>query len=213
MRKLHRLDPPACLAIYQSGVDKWEDVTLSHKYDIWVELDKMQHNRCAYCESEIKTGLGNSSHIEHFRQRFPHIEGTFEWDNLFGSCNREDSCGKFKDKPPIDPNQNIIKMDIEDPDDFLHFLPDGNVVPRDNLNPSDQIKATETIRLFNLNGSLRQIRQTSLEGYLYTVETFIEIAQKYDAEEWFPLYEEELAETNELAFSTAIKHTLELVIS
>ena len=44
-------------------------------------------------------------------------------------------------------------MDSENPEDFLQFLPDGNVVPAAGLNPADRHRAEETIRIFNLNGS------------------------------------------------------------
>ncbi|TXL03989.1 TIGR02646 family protein [Methylococcaceae bacterium CS1] len=58
--------------------------------EIWVKLDVIQQNRCAYCEAAIKTERESSnSHIEHFRQRRAHSypQGTFLWSNMFGSCS------------------------------------------------------------------------------------------------------------------------------
>jgi uncharacterized protein (TIGR02646 family) len=214
MRKLNRPNvSPACLGNYDPDTDKWIDISVADKYDIWAHLDQMHHDRCAYCEAEIKTALGKSSHIEHFRQRSRYKKGTFEWSNLFGSCTKQDSCGNFKDKQPSYPHQDLIKMDKEDPEDFLQFLPDGSVIPKNNLPPNAHHRATETIRLFNLDHALRRIRETAIKGYLETAEAFVDIALEYNIEDWMPLFEEELAEIHTLAFSTAIKHTLRITIS
>jgi uncharacterized protein (TIGR02646 family) len=52
-------------------------------------------------------------HIEHFRQRSRYHQGTFEWDNLFGSCNRPDNRGKHKDQCGNYDYQDLIKPDVE----------------------------------------------------------------------------------------------------
>ena len=66
----------------------------------------------------------------------------------------------------------------------------------------------ETIRLFNLNGSLRRIRQTMVIGYLQTAEELAEIALEFGQEEYKLLLDEEIDKINDLPFSTAIKHIL-----
>ncbi|PWQ96582.1 retron Ec78 anti-phage system effector HNH endonuclease PtuB [Leucothrix pacifica] len=209
MHKLNRPIPPACLSQYQHGLDNWRAVTPAHKTEIWLKLDEMQQQRCAYCECAIKTNRENSnSHIEHFRQRRSYPQGTFLWSNLFGSCNREDSCGKHKDDLPPYDHQDLIKMDVEDPETFLEFLADGNVVPAKGLNPDDKHRAEETIRIFNLNGSLRQIRETAIKGYIQTAEELASYAEEFDEDEWLPLLQEELDSIKSLPFTTAIKHTL-----
>lgn len=211
MRKLNRPIPPACLSQYQHGRDNWSTVTFLHKGEIWLKLDEMQNQRCAYCEIAIKTNASDSnSHIEHFRQRragcYP--QGTFLWSNMFGSCNREDSCGKNKDKLPAYDYQDLLKMDAEDPEGFLQFLPDGNVVPVKGLSAHNKHRAEETIRIFNLNGSLRQIRESALKGYLGTAEEFANYAEEFDEADWLPLLQDELEKIKILPFATAIKHTL-----
>lgn len=209
MHKLTRPTPPACLGRYMHGRDHWRSVTSAHKSEIWLKIDEMQQLRCAYCEAEIKTSKEDSnSHIEHFRQRSRHPADTFRWNNMFGSCNREDSCGKHKDRQPVYPHLDLIKMDVEDPDRYLFFLPDGNVAAKKGLNPREKTRAEETIRLFNLNGSLRQIRETMIKGYLQTAEEFAEMAAEFSPEDWQPLVEEELAAIEHLPFATAIKHVL-----
>lgn len=212
MHKLKRpACPPSCLSQYKHERDNWGDVTEAHKGEIWLKLDAMQHKCCAYCECAIKTDIENSnSHIEHFRQRrrtcYP--EGTFAWENIFGSCNKQDSCGNHKDSLPPYKYQDLIKMDVEDPEDFIAFSPDGSVSPKSGLSVQDQHRAKETIRIFNLDGSLRKIRESYIQGYKQTAEYFAELANEYTEDEWLPLLQEELSKVQHLPFATAIKHIL-----
>jgi len=212
MHKLTRPTAPACLSQYQHGRDSWGDlIENGHVGEIWLKLDEMQQQRCAYCECAIKTDKDNSnSHIEHFRQRrsSSHPQGTFLWSNLFGSCNRQDSCGKHKDELPAYNHQDLIKMDVEDPEHFLEILPDGNVIPVNGLSQAERHRAEETIRIFNLNGSLRQMRETAIKGYIQTAEELAGYAEEFDEADWLPLLQEELDRIKDLPFTTAIKHTL-----
>ncbi len=209
MHKLARPIAPTCLSQYRHGRDNWGRVTPDHKSKIWLQLDEMQQHRCAYCEAVIKIDKNNSnSHIEHFRQRRNHPQGIFLWSNLFGSCNRQDSCGKHKDGLPAYNHQDLIKMDDENPEDFLEFLSDGNVVAKKNLSPDNNKRAEETIRIFNLNGSLRQIRRSAVKGYLQTMEALAASAAEYTEDEWLPHLQDELDHIKDLPFTTAIKHML-----
>jgi len=209
MHQLNRPVPPACLSHYKHGRDNWSQVTPAHKNEIWLKIDAMQEKRCAYCEAAIQTEPGNrNAHIEHLRQRSRYPQGTFQWANIFGSCNRPDSCGKYKDNLPPYNHQYVIKMDNENPEDFLQFLPDGSVVPATGLNPNDKHRAEETIRIFNLNGSLRRIRETAVKGYIQTAEELADFAAELEESEWLSLLNEELEKTKTLPFTTAIKHVL-----
>ncbi|OGB29607.1 MAG: TIGR02646 family protein [Burkholderiales bacterium RIFCSPLOWO2_12_FULL_61_40] len=211
MHKLHRDPvPPACLARYQHGRDPWrmESPTGPERVEIWAKLNAMQGQRCAYCEAATVEG---NRHIEHFHQRNgPHRypQGTYAWDNLFGSCNRQETCGKYKDQCGGYAQTDLVKPDIEDPEAFLVFSPDGSVHPRANLSPADRHRAAETIRILNLNGVLRQIRYSEICGYVQTAETFAEMASHLDASEWLPLLQDELRQTEQLPYATAIKHVL-----
>jgi uncharacterized protein (TIGR02646 family) len=208
MRFLTRPPAPACLAHYQHGRDNWGTVTPADKTDIWAGLNQMQQHRCAYCECHIDTGPDDhDAHIEHFRQRSRYPQGTFDWANLFGSCNRDESCGKYKDRQAYQ-HQDLLKPDIEDPEHLLRFLPDGQVVPANNLAAHQRHRAEETIRIFNLNGVLRRIRENHVKGYLQTAEEFAEMAEAFDEHEWLPLLQAELDAIQHLPFATAIKHTL-----
>ena len=180
-------------------------MTPAQKATLWTELEAMQGQRCAYCESEFRTA---KRHIEHFCQKGRDPKGTFVWSNLFGSCNREDSCGKHKDESAVYSPAVLIKPDVDDPEHFLVFAADGSISPRKNRSMSEQHRATETIRLFNLNGVLRQIRFREVAGYLQTAEYFAEVAAEHSEAEWIPLLQQEISDTAHLPFATAIKHVL-----
>lgn len=180
MHKLQRGKAPACLAQFKHGLHNWGNVSTADKTDIWTE----------------------------FRQKGRDPTVTFLWSNLFGSCNREESCGKHKDSNKVNPAAALIKPDVDDPEHYLVFAANGSVHPRQNLTPSEQHRAAETIRIFNLNGALRQIRFREVAGYVQTVEEFAKMANEFPEADWLPLLQQELAATADLPFATAIKHVL-----
>ena len=213
MHQLHR-DPqvPGGLNKYRHGRDSWsgESPTADERLVIWEKRIAMQGERCAYCEAKIAV---DDRHIEHFRQRSRYPQGTFQWSNLFGSCNRQGTCGDHKDKCGAYNHTHLIKPDEEDPDDFLVFDPSGGVSPKKGLSPPHLQRAEETIRILNLkNGGLPRMRFNAAYGYLQTVEEWAELESQFPEEEWRPIVEQELAQelanTAHLPFATAIRHTL-----
>jgi uncharacterized protein (TIGR02646 family) len=210
MHKLQRGAAPACLANYRHGRDNWGQITPDEKATIWTELEAMQGQRCGYCEGDISDG---NRHIEHFRQKGRDAKVTFLWANLFGSCNREESCGKHKDSCGSYAPTDLIKPDVDDPDDFFVFVSDGTISPKRGLSDADARRAAETLRVFNLdaqNGALRQMRRSAVAGYLQTAEELQQLAALYPQHEWMPLLQSELALTAHLPFATTIKHALTL---
>lgn len=207
MRRLNRQDePPAGLRRYRHGRDAWSAVTPEERMAIWLSLDLMQGPRCAYCDGPM--GDGNR-HIEHFRQRGRYPQGTFDWSNLFGSCNRAGTCGMAKDQCGAYPPEALIKPDIEDPDVFLLFTPGGTVRPRAGLTANNHLRATETIRILVLDGALNQIRRAQLCGYIQTMEIFADYAEAYpDDDSWVEELEREVRDTAHLPYATAIRHVL-----
>jgi len=210
MHKLERPLAPSCLASFRHGLNNWDDVLPTDKDEIWQQLNQMQKQRCAYCECSIAGE--RKSHIEHFRQRDRYPQGTFDWSNLFGSCNSSDSCGNHKDRCGEYNHQELIKMDEEDPEQFFLFVSDGTIALRPNLSKSEKHRAEETLRVFNLDakhGRLRRMRQAAVQGYVQTAEELMEMATTFDESEWYPLLEQELEAIKNHPFATAIKHTLE----
>ena len=206
MHQLTRGASPTCLGSYQHSLHGWKDVRSTDKQQIWLCLTAMQQQRCAYCECSLSPA---TRHIEHFVQRSHDPSKTFAWTNLFGSCNRDESCGMHKDAKGLPySDADVIKPDSEDPERLLVFDPHGGISPRAGLSPADHRRATETIRVFNLNGVLKAIRRSEVMGYVQTAEQFEEMAATFPPADWLPLLEEEVEKIRELPFATAIKHVL-----
>lgn len=205
MRKLTRCASPSCLGQFRHGANNWGDVAGAQKKEIWQFLESMQGPRCAYCEASIGEG---DRHIEHFIQKGRDPSQTFAWSNLFGSCNRGDSCGKHKDtirRPYVD--SDLIKPDTDDPEQWLAFDGHGSVRARHGLTTANSRRAEETIRIFNLNGVLKAIRRREVAGYVQTAE---EIAAFFELDRALgqQALSDELNATANLPFATAIKHVL-----
>lgn len=207
MRKLERGPAPVCLSRYRHGAHNWNDLTADDKKEIWQKLEAMQQQHCAYCEGSMRA---DRRHIEHFRQKGRDPKVTFLWSNLFGSCNRVENCGTYKDKlPPYNP-ADLIKPDEEDPEHFFVFVSDGSVAVRAGLTAVETRRANETIRILNLNGVLRAMRHSAIAPY---VDQGLEIMQMEMSGEWtrkdsIAYLKEELTRTENHPFSTAIRHTL-----
>ncbi len=168
MHKLTRKTEPECLKNYSSPQQTWKSVGAACKHQIHDCLEEMQGKLCAYCEADISNP--HNRHIEHFLTRARYPEQTFDWQNLFWSCENPNSCGRFKD-----PNlgslahaTDIIKPDIEDPAYFFIFQANGEIVIRSDLSPQARQRACETLRIFNLNGDntgLKTRRKAAADKY------------------------------------------------
>ena len=171
MRKLERTPAPACLSRFRHGKNQWNELTTSKQYnaEVWQQLEAMQGRFCAYCERSIRQNTQTSrpdAHIEHFYRRRDEPRKTFDWCNLFGSCNDKNTCGRHKDNKAQHINSaQVCKPDIMDPADFLQFLPDGSVQPKYGIEASKQHIAEYTIAIFNLDDdiSLRGRRRSAYE--------------------------------------------------
>lgn len=209
MRRLDRAasPAPACLGSYRHGEHSWDDVVLDDKAQIRACLETMQGRRCAYCEGGIDA-LGQ--HIEHFRRKKDHPALTFDWENLFWSCDQTDSCGHFKDRGAGPYNvADVVNPCADDPDAFFIFQADGTISIRQGLSSAERHRASETLRVFSLDaawGRLRAMRKAAVSGY-------VDDADAAFNEGWPPddiraYFEEELQVARNLPFYTAIRHVL-----
>jgi uncharacterized protein (TIGR02646 family) len=174
---------PKCLRKYQYGQDRWEDLSNDDRQEIRTALEEMQRRRCAYCECDLEH---HGQHIEHFRQRHRYVQGTFDWNNLFWSCERGDSCGKHKDVCEMYDYRILIKPDDDDPEQFFLFVNDGTISVREGLTVAQRHRAEETLRIFNLDargGPLRQMRRAAVSGYLKGLEELQELSTICSPEE------------------------------
>lgn len=224
MHKLERGKPPEALARHARNGNQWQDISWDEKQQIRTELVHMQGERCAYCERSLQ---GKPWHIDHFRQRSLYPAGCFEWANLFGSCDDEHCCAKNKDKLANRYDwQKIIKPDADNPDDFLQFFADGTIAPRTDLDAEALQRASETLRVMNLDakhGKLRHMRKHAISGWLDSLTkirqqllegTAMEPSAPDTLEILEALVSDELEkmcdQTAMLPFSTAIRHSLQV---
>ena len=176
MRKLTRpKDAPKCLIRAQeNGARKWERFRGGDRREIWDKLNEMQFMICAYCES---TFTKDDSHIEHLYPRSKYEGLTFEWKNLFGSCNNQSTCGIFKDsaRNPHQVNHELlIKPDHDDPRLYFRYYKNGRISARAGLTDEEYGRAKETIKAFNLNNkALTSLRERYLEPLKQLEEDFI----------------------------------------
>ncbi len=209
MRQLDRgkAPVPGCLTSFQAGAQNWNDIGAFERTTIKASLEAMQGRCCAYCEGSLDA-LGH--HIEHFRRRrdYPHL--TFDWHNLFWSCDQKDSCGHHKDcgGEPYSPD-DLVNPCEEDPDELFIFRTDGTISIRVGLQPEVTRRATETLRVFCLNpawGRLRNMRQAAIAGYIKDADEAIDAG--LSAEEMRLYFAEAVETAKNLPFYTAIKHIL-----
>jgi len=163
--------PPQCLTNYKHGRDNWNKVTFIDKESIRDSLYLIQNKFCAYCEST----LNSSVHIEHFAPKDTYPKLTFEWSNLFLSCNGQSHCGHFKDSrlAPSYNYLNLIKPDKDCPSDFLIFNSNGLVSPLENLSSEHLLKAETTINVFNLNETNLKNKRSSILAGVTTIVQYI----------------------------------------
>lgn len=211
MRKLDRtkVPTPSCLARYQHGRHRWSDLSPEDKQELQTCLEKLQGRLCAYCEGSLDVF---GKHIEHFRPKGQDSTQTFRWENLYWSCNHEESCGHHKDHKgkPFHVDELIAPAE-DDPDQFLRFMPNGSIELQPGLSEKNQHRATETLRVFNLDpafGRLRRLREKQLATYLKHESGIVEVLMTWRQEERRTFVEEELEKISTQPFSAIIRHFL-----
>jgi uncharacterized protein (TIGR02646 family) len=177
-------------------------------------LLQMQRQRCAYCER--RTGdAKDEGHIEHYRNQAGHTDLETDWNNLFWSCLDEKTCGKHKDKCNIvggsgkcrafNPD-DLINPCVDDPDQFMRFISDGKITPRDDLTPQEKHRYDETIRVFQLADSplLRKQREDAVQPYIGILDALRSAGPTIFRE----YVNSELSRLDSAPFATAIRHFL-----
>jgi uncharacterized protein (TIGR02646 family) len=167
----------------------------------------MQGRRCAYCEGSLDS-LGQ--HIEHFRRKNRYRALTFDWNNLFWSCDRTDSCGHFKDHGAGPYNvDDLLNPCCDNPDAFFIFQSDGTISIRRGLPAEDEHRARETLRVFSLDakwGRLRAMREAAVSGYVGDADAADRAG--FSIDEIREYFADVLESIKDLPFYTAIRHVL-----
>ncbi|WP_051640643.1 retron system putative HNH endonuclease [Thiomicrorhabdus sp. Milos-T2] len=147
------LTPPATTDAAKS---RWS--SFGYKADLLSILTDEQSGLCSY--SEINPAhFGIGVHNEHIQPKSRYPQRTFDYHNLVMSAlssddlkhlNRVDQFAGNAKGSNYDPNLFISPLQ-PNCQDFFAYLSDGRVVPRKDLNATDEFKATYTIGLLNLN--------------------------------------------------------------
>jgi len=107
-------------------------------------LYALAHGKCVYCESALE--VTGALEIEHYTPKTVTPRQAFEWLNLLPACGR---CNNAK--ADEDHRGALLKPDVEDPEPFFWLHPDtGRLEPHPSLDEAQQARASETIRLCDL---------------------------------------------------------------
>jgi len=160
----------------------------------------MTWGKCAFCEGRL--GAQAYPQIEHYVSRTVDPSRAFQWKNLLPVCQL---CNRSKGH--FDHHGTLLKPDADDPEPFFWVTPEGNLAPHPSLNDARAFRASETIRLCNLNrGELRENRLRvansvkRLERTAGLVEDMDQLAQ----EDW-----EELSNPRQI-HKIVVRHTFAL---
>lgn len=210
MKRLNRSEKPKCLDNYKHGKNNWKDVSREHKTAIWINFNQMQKGLCAYCECKLV-----KKQIEHFKNKDLYPRETFLWSNLFGSCDERNRCGHYKDSKKAKPYNisNILKPDEDEVDKYFIFLTNGEIAIEKKLSVEERFRASETIRVFHLNGDTTLVnrRKSALKSILPNITTLYDFLGQIPADEWQNLLENEINELKNSGseFQTALVHAWE----
>jgi uncharacterized protein (TIGR02646 family) len=214
---MHHLDRstipiPRCLAAPTEG-RTYAVLTNAEREEIRKSLLELQGHRCAYCERRTAADR-DDGHIEHFLCQAEHKNLSLSWSNIYWSCKDEKTCGKHKDKctkqsgrlAKFD-HRELLDPGADDPSQYLLFVVDGTVRPREELDPASRRRAEETLRVFRLAESayLQRARQDAVKPYLSTIKSLME-----EGREMVTRYiQSQMAYVDDSPFSTAIRQYLE----
>jgi len=220
MKKLDRslAGTPACLGNLSHTIHSWDSMHKKGKKrtaQVWVEIDKFQEKFCVYCESAAYKGQ-KTGHIEHFFDRgtLAYKPLTFSWGNLFGCCPSTTHCGHYKDgtlpggvQRQYD-SELLLKPDVDDPEEYLQFLPNGKIKAREGLDTDKNKRAEETIRALNLTSSeLTIARKNQINLYQARLTPLLELLDTLDEDIWEE-YDNLREEVGRVAYRTAVKQAV-----
>ncbi len=218
---MHKLDResvnfPECLT--DPDYTHYGQLRANHREEIRSCLFEMQGERCAYCERRTGTEK-DYGHIEHFRDQSGNDTLTLDWHNLYWSCLDEKTCGKHKDKCNIKNgtgtqrefyHDDILSPCIDDPDVYFQFVSDGTIKILDGLDEQQKYRASETLRVFQLQDSpyLRKSREDAVEPYINAIIELTKVSK--DAVKSYA--QKTLDESVLKPFFTTIRHSIEQYI-
>jgi uncharacterized protein (TIGR02646 family) len=172
MKYIQKGQEPISLTEWKQEGDRkssnWKSFDRDVKNDVCHALLKEQGYICCYCGSSIAR---KECHIEHFKPKSVYKNLTFEYTNLFASCQGEDEkcprvpvhCGHKKNNwydddlmvSPLDPNCA----------NYFKYSGYGEILPTEN--PQKQAAAKSAIAKLALDiNKLTKMRRTAIDAAL-----------------------------------------------
>jgi len=153
MLSLNKLEPNCFIVFKKKNNPKnyEEDCDYKVRECLREALDEEQKGQCFYCEQKIQ-----ESRIDHFIPRDAINEKNIEcnYNNLFLSCNRKDSCDNKKGNK-FDENKYIRLFSnnhtLDNPLEFFDYTTNGKIKAKKSLSKDEILRAENTIELLNLN--------------------------------------------------------------
>ena len=137
---------------------QYKDVYLSLRK----ELIKQQEKMCCYCEIALTEEI--DAHIEHLKDQHNHQNDKYNFNNLFASCQHNDSCGHKKGTGFF--NEMVSPLDNNCQCRFT-YTGAGKVIPQDE---NDNF-ANATIELLGLNCKRLKDRRKNLIKTLQSADS------------------------------------------
>lgn len=169
MKHINKLDSPAEFKdfVKNEHPTNWDDIHKSIKYPNLYQncryeiLITEQEALGGYTERPILNS--NSLHIDHFRKKgmpWP-VDVTFDWNNLIVEehTHKYGACYKDKKTSNISDYNKLINPVVDFPEQLMTYLPNGEIIPKSDINETDKDRVDFTIKRFNLNYDLLRIER------------------------------------------------------
>lgn len=169
MRKVNKQEP----------LKEFEDFKANNKGANWSDFHKespevYQNTRfqilaeeqvflCGY--TEVLIDDDKDCHIDHYVKRNIDASKTFEWNNLIAACNDEDYGAKYKDNGYSIKKAEYLEIYnpvIDNPAEYINYLQNGEIEPKEDLKELDRKKVVKTVEVFNLNAKSLANRRATL---------------------------------------------------
>lgn len=161
MKSVNKNSEPVSFTTWKqtSNNCSWSDFSCpqSQYRDVYLtlrqELITQQGEMCCYCEVALKEET--DAHIEHLKDQHNHSTDRYDFNNLFASCQHNDSCGHKKGTGYF--NEMISPLDNDCQCQFT-YTGAGKIIPNDE---NDDF-ANATIELLGLNCKRLKDRRKNL---------------------------------------------------
>lgn len=178
MRKLNRLEPPACLVenywvwTQDFVLARQENPSFSFSWRSKACYQTLRHvlfsmtqGRCSFCDGSV--GSESRETIEHFRPKSLFPDLAYTWTNLFICCDVCQGKGDSFDELLLKPDE----LDYSFTRYFINNYKTGALEPNPAASEADQKRAETTLKLYQLNKETRKLfRIRELKRFNYKPE-------------------------------------------